>query len=124
MVMPQYIEGGFMVFSKIHNPHWNFSDQISWLHSVVKEKTEEDVINELLADEAKDFKESSIVEDLDSNNGCDQVLADEEEDLNISGSSDSDQENLGLTQSASTSSIHSLSDKGYVSQQIHYCLNN
>ena len=31
--MPQYIEGGFMVFSKIHNPHWNISDQISWLHS-------------------------------------------------------------------------------------------
>ena len=87
--------------------------------TIVKEKTEEDVINELLADEAKDFKESSIMEDLDSNNGCDQVLADEEEDLNISGSSDSDQENLGLAQSASTSSIHSLSDKVYVSQQIH-----
>ena len=79
--------------------------------SIVREKTEEDVINELLADEAKDFNESYLREDLDANDGCEQVLADEEEDLNISGSSDSDQENLGLTQSASTSSIHSLSDK-------------
>jgi len=77
---------------------------------IVREKTEEDVINELLADEAKDFNESYLREDLDANDGCEQVLADEE-DLNISGSSDSDQENLGLTQSASTSSIHSLSDK-------------
>ena len=24
-----------MVFSKIHNPHWNILNQISWLHSYV-----------------------------------------------------------------------------------------
>ena len=33
MVMPQYIEGGFMLFSKIHDSHSTTSDQISWLHS-------------------------------------------------------------------------------------------
>ena len=33
MVMPQYIEGGFMLFSKIHDPHSTTSDRISWLHS-------------------------------------------------------------------------------------------
>ena len=35
MVMPQYIEGGFMLFSKIHDSHSTTSDQISWLHSRV-----------------------------------------------------------------------------------------
>ena len=35
MVMPQYIEGGFMLFSKIHDSHSTTSDQISWLHSVI-----------------------------------------------------------------------------------------
>ena len=35
MVMPQYIEGGFMLFSKIHDSHSTTSDQISWLHSDV-----------------------------------------------------------------------------------------
>ena len=34
MVMPQYIEGGFMLFSKIHDSHSTTSDQISWLHSL------------------------------------------------------------------------------------------
>ena len=33
MVMPQYIEGGFTLFSKIHDSHSTTSDQISWLHS-------------------------------------------------------------------------------------------
>jgi len=33
MVMPQYIEGGFMFFSKIHNPHQHISDRILWLCS-------------------------------------------------------------------------------------------
>ena len=33
MVMPQYIEGGFTLFSKIHDPHSTTSDRISWLHS-------------------------------------------------------------------------------------------
>ena len=36
MVMPQYIEGGFMLFSKIHDSHSTTSDQISWLHSCVE----------------------------------------------------------------------------------------
>ena len=35
MVMPQYIEGGFMLFSKIHDSHSTTSDQISWLHSIL-----------------------------------------------------------------------------------------
>ena len=35
MVMPQYIEGGFMLFSKIHDSHSTTSDQISWLHSSI-----------------------------------------------------------------------------------------
>ena len=35
MVMPQYIEGGFMLFSKIHDSHSTTSDQISWLHSII-----------------------------------------------------------------------------------------
>ena len=87
--------------------HDNEEDEIA----IVKEKTEEDLIIELLADEAKDFKESYMEEELDVNNACEKVLADEDEDLNISSSSDSDQENLGLAQSASTSSIQSLSDK-------------
>lgn len=87
--------------------HDNEEDEIS----IVKEKTEEDLIIELLADEAKDFKESYMEEELDVNKVCEKVLADEDEDLNISSSSDSDQENLGLAQSASTSSIQSLSDK-------------
>ena len=34
MVMPQYIEGGFTLFSKIHDSHSTTSDQISWLHSI------------------------------------------------------------------------------------------
>ena len=37
MVMPQYIEGGFMLFSKIHDSHSTTSDQISWLHSNILE---------------------------------------------------------------------------------------
>ena len=37
MVMPQYIEGGFMLFSKIHDSHSTTSDQISWLHSIESE---------------------------------------------------------------------------------------
>ena len=32
--MPQYIEGGFMFFSKIHDPHLHISDRILWLRSV------------------------------------------------------------------------------------------
>ena len=36
MVMPQYIEGGFTLFSKIHDSHSTTSDQISWLHSAEK----------------------------------------------------------------------------------------
>ena len=36
MVMPQYIEGGFMLFSKINDSHSTTSDQISWLHSISK----------------------------------------------------------------------------------------
>ena len=36
MVMPQYIEGGFMFFSKIHDPHLHISDRILWLRSFVK----------------------------------------------------------------------------------------
>ena len=35
MVMPQYIEGGFTLFSKIHDPHSTTSDRISWLHSPI-----------------------------------------------------------------------------------------
>ena len=35
MVMPQYIEGGFTLFSKIHDSHSTTSDQIPWLHSIV-----------------------------------------------------------------------------------------
>ena len=33
MVMPQYIEGGFTLFSKIHDPHSHISDRILWLCS-------------------------------------------------------------------------------------------
>ena len=35
--MPQYIEGGFMLFSKIHDPHPLQKYHVLWLPSNVKE---------------------------------------------------------------------------------------
>ena len=43
MVMPQYIEGGFMLFSRIHDPHLHISDRILWLRSPLTWSTVEHI---------------------------------------------------------------------------------
>ena len=46
--MPQYIEGGFMLFSKIHDSHSTTSDQIPWLHSPTDMNNNLDIVNQAM----------------------------------------------------------------------------